>query len=566
MSTSSDSMELVPENDSSALRMIQHFPREIRDCISKSVVHQQNASFDSHGNPSNLPQQDASFDSPGNPSIPPRDGLSPFLDLPLEIRRQIFKEFLPAKGRVVVPSTLVKEQSRIRHLLVLNKQICAELSEILYEERNFVVTVHEGIRSGGIEFLNSGRQRLQWKRTFDHVRFQRFEDDNAFGFHRIKRLSIDIYPSADEKTPHSRHDSIHTHFMVRALIKLLKCGGEESVLTYLEINFKGLEWWNQERQAPRQTTIHGVSNIELLLRPFFRLRKVHNMAINFSETFSLDPRIQRLSQDLIGALGRGTALSTMEDSLEEKIGVAREALDLWLEGTRSKKHHDLPDKDIWFTTDDLRFEGEGEDDEHVHSTSRKRTRTDAAFSDDDTVTIDATTTKFQRLSLDRPQPHSSTAAILPSSSTSTVPPPTPRTLHQRLAAHRQRLLEVNAARSLTQHQASSITQASASLRHSPLYTATLLEPNTPPQLHAQNAWPSQPEAQSTHQVSALMVLADAALALAPPPHFVREDSAGLSGFDGAVVDGQAFAGAARQSVEESPEMEWEESGKAPGGA
>ena len=69
--------------------------------------------------------------------------------------------------------------------MVLNKQICDEISEVLYEERIFVIHVHEGLHKGGIELLETGRQPLQF-RTEDDTRFWKFSKDEQFGFDRLK--------------------------------------------------------------------------------------------------------------------------------------------------------------------------------------------------------------------------------------------------------------------------------------------------------------------------------------------------------------------------------------------
>ncbi|KAI7308485.1 hypothetical protein KC315_g13332, partial [Hortaea werneckii] len=142
---------------------------------------------------------------------PPRDGKCPFMTLPTELRRAIFADSLPARDVAIPvrcedahdhraqkqssrenshlggggnhthastctttttttpapsgsadPSTNPAKKNRTADLMTLNRRLCAEITELLYTEREFVVHVHEGFQRGGIEFLNSGRQPLQY--------------------------------------------------------------------------------------------------------------------------------------------------------------------------------------------------------------------------------------------------------------------------------------------------------------------------------------------------------------------------------------------------------------------
>ncbi|OTA37185.1 hypothetical protein BTJ68_03012 [Hortaea werneckii EXF-2000] len=144
---------------------------------------------------------------------PPPDGKCPFMTLPTELRRAIFADSLPARDVAIpvrcedddhgahkqnskknnhagegdrthspVSSTATSSSSsssspsspsspagpsatpvkvnRTADLMTLNRRLCAEITEVLYTEREFVVHVREGFHSGGIEFLTSGRQPL----------------------------------------------------------------------------------------------------------------------------------------------------------------------------------------------------------------------------------------------------------------------------------------------------------------------------------------------------------------------------------------------------------------------
>ena len=133
------------------------------------------------------------------------------MKLPTEIRKAIFAESLPVKDILIQPECndhLIKKsvdkdgkvmpkRNRASDLMTINHIIKDEIALVLYEERNFAIHVHEGIRDGGIEFLNVGRQPLQYQDNLSDSRFTKFTCDGDFGFHRLKRIHITVYPSED---------------------------------------------------------------------------------------------------------------------------------------------------------------------------------------------------------------------------------------------------------------------------------------------------------------------------------------------------------------------------------
>ena len=120
-------------------------------------------------------------------SVPPRNGASPFMNLPTELRRAIFAETLPACHFAHHPKCDDDEAASQKEkkkkgkgpprnatfdLMILSKKICGEITEVMYEERFFVIHVHEGLRKGGIEFLQAGRQPLQYQDCIYDTRIQ----------------------------------------------------------------------------------------------------------------------------------------------------------------------------------------------------------------------------------------------------------------------------------------------------------------------------------------------------------------------------------------------------------
>lgn len=227
--------------------------------------------------------------------------------------------------------------------LVLCKQIAAEILVMLYEERTFALNVYEGISDGGIEFLNSGRQRLQYREHFTQVRFKRFEGpDDPFGFSRIKRLMVRIYPATEAASDqkNSRHDVMHTHFMIRALVKLLKHDGSFG-LNRLQIRFveprstlwRPYPWQNKTDFSLRSSSIHGISNIEIILRGLFELRQVHTAACELPPGLYRDKALSGFIDRLLGVITNKLHPSTMDDEIAVKIESAKDMLDDWVHAT-----------------------------------------------------------------------------------------------------------------------------------------------------------------------------------------------------------------------------------------
>lgn len=169
---------------------------------------------------------------------PQASGTSPFMALSAELRRQIFAGSLTDRmvairpmcdGKKGVTKPKAKGRDRkfdkkahnIPDLMAICRKICEEITEVLYEERTFVIHVHEGLKTGGVEILNAGRQPLQYQDSTEDKRFRKFGHGEEFGFRRMKRIVIQIHPTTDDQ---HRHLALNTHFMNLALCRLLETG------------------------------------------------------------------------------------------------------------------------------------------------------------------------------------------------------------------------------------------------------------------------------------------------------------------------------------------------------
>ncbi|KAK5109336.1 hypothetical protein LTR62_007105 [Meristemomyces frigidus] len=270
-----------------------------------------------------------------DPEDPPANRSCPLLRrVPHEIRRLIFAHELKPILDAYVPhccndshqcekkhihrdvksATTDKKGSqqaknRALDFMVLCKVLKDEISTILYEERYFVVHVHEGIRNVGIEFLNSGRQQLQFQdEVLDDSRFARFCHGEEYGFDRIKKIKFLIFPPSTQDMQ-TRHPHVNTFYMLWSACQLLQHGCDKNRLAFLTIEFAPMRkpsseesatlapatntertgcraiaksetyLWDMMTGCPSTTTIHNHSDIEMILRPFSILR-AHNVTIN----------------------------------------------------------------------------------------------------------------------------------------------------------------------------------------------------------------------------------------------------------------------------------------------
>lgn len=325
---------------------------------------------------------------------PPANGYCGFMKLPVEIRGQILAEELLSQDTTIRPTCVDSEDglstkpriktadgktkpipNRMSDLMMINEQIKAEIADIIYEHRTFEIHVHEGIRDGGIEFINTGRQPLQYQHETNDQRFWKFTDgEHDFGFKRLKKIKVIIFP--DNIRTEDRHTATNTYLMNLALCRLLDraIGGEarKNRITNIEISFAdavagrahaqsgrraivGVEnyWWDLDRSQPRITSIHNLANVELVLRPYSTLTGCHRAKVilpyrvrDHAESIRFASKLEHsmMSMMVIGF--------DIDDELEHKIEVSRAALEEYIMHSLygSKDHFDvaeITDEELW---------------------------------------------------------------------------------------------------------------------------------------------------------------------------------------------------------------------------
>lgn len=359
---------------------------------------------------------------------PPPNGSYPFLALPTEVRRAIFATSLPARDTIVQPrcddehgpKSAADKYAEPRHnrttdLMVLHSRTCDEVATVLYEERAFAIHVHEGIAHGGIEFLNAGRQPLQYKDALEDRRFLKFKQGEIFGFDRLKKICIDVYP-CDET---NRLVSINTYYMNLALVALLERSYAEDArkkITSLTISFASrtadvetqrggraianaeLYWWDVGKDQPRETSIHGTSNIQLVLLPFSRLR-CHNVHIHLPHRLASHAGTTAFVDLLVETMTGDTLADMMDDGLLHQLEAARAAyydehVLYTLYGNKDKNRFDVPK----LSEADMLEEQPGETQYELSSTKRRES------DDDEDEELQAVLLKSAQEIRERPRP------------------------------------------------------------------------------------------------------------------------------------------------------------------
>ncbi|TKA78084.1 hypothetical protein B0A55_03277 [Friedmanniomyces simplex] len=295
------------------------------------------------------PDDDASTHQPADDLVPieqhpaqkpPSSGACPLMTIPAELRHAIFARELCARDVTFSPCCGTEDRSGKRHatserspptkrnrasdLMTINKATCAEVSTVLYDERHFIIHIHEGFKHGGIEFLDAGRQKLQYREdVLEDNRFVRFKHGEGFGFDRLKKIKIIILPAASDE-PEYRHLHINTFFMTWALCQLLQRSEASNKLKYITVEFaappdgkgdlsgrraiaKAENYlWDPLLKRPTATSIEWLPDIEVLLRPFSILR-AHTVKIDLPKYLCGDATsvdfIARLQRRILSAHG-----------------------------------------------------------------------------------------------------------------------------------------------------------------------------------------------------------------------------------------------------------------------
>ncbi|KXT03060.1 hypothetical protein AC578_694 [Pseudocercospora eumusae] len=265
-----------------------------------------------------------------DPSIPPANGNCVFLKLPEELRAAILGVELPAKHSIIKPtcgeltrkaSSKPPKRNRTSDLMVINKEIKRSVTLAVYQEREFEVHVHQGTYTAGVEVLDVGRQPLHFQLDTQDARFERFTEHGDFKFGQLKKIHLKIYQPEGEAR--DKITTSNTYFIHQGLCGLLERNQEKEQdrIVSIRISFaspgpdeqfsatgraqimsKEHYWWDPDHKKPRSTCLQGLSDVELVLRPFSRLSKVHNVNIELPKGVAGHTPTIQFKNDLIRSM------------------------------------------------------------------------------------------------------------------------------------------------------------------------------------------------------------------------------------------------------------------------
>ncbi|CZT16188.1 uncharacterized protein RCC_02030 [Ramularia collo-cygni] len=308
---------------------------------------------------------------------PPKNGRCMIEEIPTEMRRKLLGYFLPDKDVIIRPlckqhapwksPTRKPQHNTVSDLMLLSKRFMEDVTACVYSERFFGIHVHEGISSGGIEFLDTGRQPLHYKASIFDDRFERF-NDGEFGFNRLKKIEITIHPSIE----HGHHNAMTTYYINHALVRMLERSGEKDRIVSLTINFaesapgrahagrtrrqilRGEHaWWNHDLNEPRSTSIHGITDVELALRPFAMLTTVHDVRIYLPTKVKKHAKTVSFTSALEHSMKSNTAFGTLgpNDELERQAEAMRDEIESYIVRNRYGMGYDHKEAKVSRLTD-----------------------------------------------------------------------------------------------------------------------------------------------------------------------------------------------------------------------
>ncbi|EME82630.1 uncharacterized protein MYCFIDRAFT_174200 [Pseudocercospora fijiensis CIRAD86] len=308
-----------------------------------------------------------------DPSIPPANGRCVFIQLPKELLAAVLGIELLSKNSIIKPTcgedlrkdpTRTPKRNRTSDFMVLNKEIKRLVTYMIYKERRFEIHVHQGVNTAGIEFLDVGRQPLHYQLDTGDARFERFTERGDFEFGQLKKIDIKIFQS--EEDVRDKITISNTYFIHQALCQLLERNNEDEKdrIVSIRISFEGPHpgaqtsttgraqimaneyyWWHPDQKKPRSTCLQGLSDIELVLRPFSRLSKVHNVDVELPKGVAGHAPTIQFKNDLIRSMtckDNGYSLPA-HDILEAQMQGPRIAAENF---SRYKKYGGKPGNDV----------------------------------------------------------------------------------------------------------------------------------------------------------------------------------------------------------------------------
>jgi hypothetical protein len=305
-----------------------------------------------------------------DPRIPPERGASPFLALPVEIRVLIYKHTVQLNSTIAKPCcesksapkvrSAIEQRStarQLRNMMILNSKICKELQRVIYEGRRFAIHVHSGYIGGGVEFVDTGRQPLQFHVGKCDERFKRFALNDDFGFSSLAQIDVHIFPVRSTERKDRLHGVLAANAMNTALVNLImqriEKGGKVNSLRLIietpgednEFSLDGTynfeeaadPWWNTQTQEPLWTCFHNLSDVQLAVQPFMKLHNIRDVKITIPHTLASHGPTREFCESLKSRMQSIVPMASEDDELAAKIECAHLAME-----NRGDRNSDVP--------------------------------------------------------------------------------------------------------------------------------------------------------------------------------------------------------------------------------
>lgn len=132
---------------------------------------------------------------------------------------------------------------------------------------------------------------------------------------------------------------LNTYYMVQALARLLHRKSDDTQrLNQLTVRFHELPhllsrqdaWFDVNSGQPRSTSIHGISDVELVLRPLSSLSHVQSVRIFLPSRLVGHQKTEHFTKKLADQMLSDGMVLFDDGFLEQRLEAARDALEAWL--------------------------------------------------------------------------------------------------------------------------------------------------------------------------------------------------------------------------------------------
>ena len=233
---------------------------------------------------------------------------SRFLNLPLEMRRQIYDYFFPTWDGVVISP---RQSSRYQGLITTNHQICQEFSSMLYWDLMIPIEVY----STSVHLLDFWTTKPYLYR----------QPLSTFDFRKVRMLDISI--RSFEEMFKCVAD-LRANVLELCIILKNAPGMIEHLRIHLT-NDRRCESADGDNLRPTSSFVNGVWNIEVVAQPFRILHGIRTVDIELSPEALILPGMKAWKEALQQIMMNPTPCETVFGEIQLFTATARRPLQRW---------------------------------------------------------------------------------------------------------------------------------------------------------------------------------------------------------------------------------------------